>query len=397
MDAEKIFLHTYAASSNPELLAEEAEGEVVVVEFFDLLDNQNCPCSQVERKNKNDNKYKVNHDKYKTGNENGQENIESEGSDNHDRNKNKNKRYDNDNNHNNDNDSSSEFKIEHENENENEYENEYKYEMKNDNDSEEEEESVKRKRKSDTDYHPFNATQHTVHGNHHKTVKRKNIRTIITDFNFQLPIHLRYHTPYSDFLPGKNTKTGEYPYHKKVIIPYPTVFIGMENCIQNPREEAKNAKNIPRIKRIYDVSFLGQTGNVQSSMISENFYVKLNGFVDEKNYDNGEERGGEKEGGQDNDEEEELYEHEKQGQGQEKGDGERMIRRKQRQRERERDKENKDGKKISKRKEEEGEEEEEQTIELKVPVGCYSNDFVLVVTIACYFFSSSAIVYSLVF
>ena len=41
--------------------------------------------------------------------------------------------------------------------------------------------------------------------------------------------------------------------------------------------------------------------------------------------------------------------------------------------------------------------EEEQTIELKVPGGCYSNDVVLIVTVACYFFSSSAIVYSLVF
>ena len=48
---------------------------------------------------------------------------------------------------------------------------------------------------------------------------------------------------------------------------------------------------------------------------------------------------------------------------------------------------------------EEDKEEEvgEQTIELKVPIGCYSNDFVLIVTVACYFFSSSAIVYSLVF
>ena len=391
MDAEKILLHTYAASSNPELLAEEAEGEVVVVEFFDLLDNKNCQCNLVE--NKNDNKYKESDNKYKTGNENWNENVDNEGSKN--RNEDRNKRNNNKN-HNRDYDSNSEYEIEHENENENE------------NDSQEEGESVKRKRESDVNYHSFNTTQHTVHGNHHKTVKRRNIRTIITDFNFQLPIHLRYHTPYDDFLPVKNTKTGEYPYHKKVIIPYPTVFIGMENCLQNSRKEAKNAKNVPRIKRIYDVSFLGQTGNVQSSMISENFYVKLNGFVDKKNHgdgDGGGEHGGGINGGQGYDEEEEEYEHEKrQGEG-EGGGGEELNRRRKRQRVRERDKvdeeERKGGKKTEQGRDEEreGEEEveDEQTIELKVPVGCYSNDFVLIVTIACYFFSSSAIVYSLVF
>jgi PIG-X / PBN1 len=387
-------LHTYAASSNPELLAEEAEGEVVVVEFFDLLDSQNCQCNQIE--NKNDNRNKESDDKYKTGNMKGKESMDNEGSDNHDKDRNKRNNDDNKNHKKDDYDSNGEYEIEHENEIENENE------MKNDNDSqeEEEEESVKRKRESDIDYYSFNTTHHNVHENHHKTVKRKNIRTIITDFNFQLPIHLRYHTPYDDFLPFKNTKTGEYPYHKKVIIPYPTVFIGMENCLQHSRKEPKNAKNVPRIKRIYDVSFLGQTGNVQSSMISENFYVKLNGFVDKKNYDNGngdEEHGGGRRGGrrgvQGNEEEEEDKHERRQGQGQE--EGEQINRRKQRQRVRGKEKDEEEGEKGEQDREQEG--EEEQTIELKVPVGCYSNDFVLIVTIACYFFSSSAIVYSLVF
>ena len=282
--------------------------------------------------------------------------------------------------------------------------------MENENHSQQEGESVKRKRESDIDHHSFNTTQHTIHGNHHKTVKRRNIRTIITDFNFQLPIHLRYHTPYDDFLPVKNTKTGEYPYHKKVIIPYPTVFIGMENCLQNSRKEAKNAKNVPRIKRIYDVSFLGQTGNVQSSMISENFYVKLHGFVDKKNHgdgDGGGEVGGGNKGGEGYDQEEE-YEHEKrqgQGQGEGGGGGGEVNRRGERQRMRGKDKVDEEGNRGAEKAEQgrdeeregEREEEDEKTIELKVPVGCYSNDFVLIVTIACYFFSSSAIVYSLVF
>lgn len=394
MDAEKILLHTYAASSNPELLAEEAEGEVVVVEFFDLLDKQNCQCNLVE--NKNVKKYKESDNKYKTGNENWNENVDNEGSKNYNKDR-ITRNHDNIKNHNKDYDSNSEYEIKHENENENE----------NENDSQEEGESVKRKRKSDIDYHSFNTTQNSVHGNHHKTVKRRNIRTIITDFNFQLPIHLRYHTPYDDFLPVKNTKRGEYPSHKKVIIPYPTVFIGMENCLQNSRKEAKDAKNVPRIKRIYDVSFLGQTGNVQSSMISENFYVKLNGFVDRKNRGDGEggEHGGGKKGGQGYDEEKEEYEHEKIQGGGGGGGGEELNRRRKRQRGRERDKVDEERKKGGTKAEQgrdeerEGEEEvdDEQTIELKVPVGCYSNDFVLIVTIACYFFSSSAIVYSLVF
>ena len=186
----------------------------------------------------------------------------------------------------------------------------------------------------------------------------KNALSTIAILDFQLPIHLRYHTPYDGYLPVENTETGKYPDYKKVIIPYPTVFRSAENCIQHTVRD----RPFPRIKRIYDVSFLGQKGNVQSSMMDENFYVKLNSMKKKKisnkqiqETDKGKE-----------------YEVDKRevgtGTGRERG-----------------------------REEEDKEEQEEQTIELKVPIGCYSNDFVLIVTVACYFFSSSAIVYSLVF
>ena len=271
MEAEKVLLHTYAASSNPELLAEEAEGEVIVFEFIDLLDYRECQCHSSKKKEKE-----------------------------------KEKGIDND------------------------------YEQKEKEEKEKEEGDRERKYES----------------------RIKNTLSTIAILDFQLPIHLRYHTPYDEYLPVENTVTGKYPDYKKVIIPYPTVFRSAENCIQHTVRD----RPLPRIKRIYDVSFLGQKGNVQSNMMDENFYVKLNGLKNNKNSNKQIQEM----------EKEKDYEVDKReggiGIGRGRGRGE-----------------------------EDKEDEEEQTIELKVPIGCYSNDFVLIVTVACYFFSSSAIVYSLIF
>ena len=283
MEAEKVLLHTYAASSNPELLAEEAEGEVIVFEFIDLLDYRECQCPKSKKKEKEKKKMNEN------------EKVEEEE-----------KGIDND------------------------------YEQKEKEDKGEREE---RKRKYES--------------------PMKNTLSTIAILDFQLPIHLRYHTPYDEYLPVENTVTGKYPDYKKVIIPYPTVFRSAENCIQHT--ERDRDRPLPRIKRIYDVSFLGQKGNVQSSMMDENFYVKLNGLKKNKK-------------------------------------GSKQIQEMEKEKEYEKDKrEEERGRGGGRGRGEEDKEEEEQTIELKVPIGCYSNDFVLIVTVACYFFSSSAIVYSLVF
>ena len=315
MEAGKVLLHTYAASSNPELLAEEAEGEVIVFEFIDLLDHRECQRTQSKQKEK---------DKEEKKEKEKEEEKEKEG------------RMNND--------------YEHKEKEENEEGEDgrknnthmHQQVLKNNPKLKESEREGERDREREREYES----------------RVKNTLSTIAILDFQLPIHLRYHTPYDEYLPVENTETGKYPDYKKVIIPYPTVFRSAENCIQHTERD----RPFPRIKRIYDVSFLGQKGNVQSSMMDGNFYVKLNSMKKKISNKQIQETDKGKE-----------YEVDKMEVGRGVGIGG------------ERGEEDKE------------EEEEEQTIELKVPIGCYSNDFVLIVTVACYFFSSSAIVYSLVF
>ena len=186
----------------------------------------------------------------------------------------------------------------------------------------------------------------TQEKNIHNSQKTENIttkfgtNTIITNFDFSFPIHLRYHTPHDDLFSVKNTKTVENSGFKTVVVPHPTIYLGAENC----EKKSKIVFGTPDVKRIYDISFLGQNGNAQSMVSSDNFYVKINNLNNEidsmlKNADNL------------------NFENNKNNNNKNKNNA----------------------------------------VELKVPVGFYSNNFVLFATVFCYFLTSGGIVFSLLF
>lgn len=267
VQAEKIFLHTFAASSNPELLAEEAEGEVVVVEFIGLKEGDNW--------NLKAEKHGFNSGVNGNGNGNGLNGV-----------------------------GNADDKT---------------VKMR-----ERIRKGIKKNSSAYTKNTTFDSFQSSEESKESREEEIDDIKVIMCSFNFSFPVHLRYHTPYDEFFPQKNTKKPPNLDYKTVIIPYPTVFLGAKKCLKNMEIE-----RIPRLERIYDISFLGQSGNSQTSYSRTNLYTKLNA-----DYHN-----------------EELI----------------------------------------------NDQYLDDEIVLKVPVGTYSNNFVLLATVLCYFATSSAIVFSLIF
>ena len=332
--ADRVYLHTYTASSTPELLAEEAEGEVVILEFQGLRVNSECLCAR--------------------GRESGG------GLDG----------------------GSGERRIEHSAERmegssmSDSVSNVSDREGESERDGERERERERESDKNTATLSPHNPNSNNNNNNNNTTedsyntqkegneTKQYTINTIITKIEFSFPIHLRYHTPHDDLLSVKNTKTVENSDFKTVIVPHPTVYLGTENC----EKKSKSVFETPSVKRIYDISFLGQNGNALSSVSNDHFYVKLNNLKNENenlsgddylNFENN-----------DNNSNDSNYQHNNN------------------QHNNNRNNNNNNNNKYKNK---------YNAVELSVPVGCYSNNFVLFATVFCYFVTSGGIVVSLLF
>lgn len=291
--AEKVLLHTYSASSNPELLSEEANGEIVIVEFRNMKSSETCECTKTQNTNLNEKSGEVNR---------GINNI-----------------------------------------------NDHESGKSNENDDEMTQDGMATENNIFAKYSsPRYSTNNTAGNISDETgisvSNNYQVKQIISSFNFSFPIHLRYHTPHDDYFSPNKMKIIENTEFKIVTIPYPTTYIGKEKC--NINKGNINFDKNPTVKRIYDISYLGQNGNAQSTVSAENQYMKVKEFVNDhgnknmklfpftdengKNYDDNDLNNGMK-------------------------------------------------------------------IDLKVPVGSYLNNYVLVATVLCYFITSSAVVVSLLF
>lgn len=283
-------MHTHSASSNPELLAEEANGELVVVEFKNVKSSEICECTR-SRKNNLINKSVelhsgINDSEISVSNVNGDE-------------------------------------------------------MSEDNMGDE----GNRFTKYSSIRNPTNNTVENISDETEiPTPNNYQVKQIINSLNFSFPIHLRYHTPHDNYFSPNKLKIIENSEFKVVTIPYPTTYIGKENCNTN-RGKINFDKN-PTVKRIYDISYLGQNGNAQSTIMTENQYKKVDEFVNDYDTKSAKPFSFIDENGRN------------------------IV-----------DDDFKNGMKI----------------DLKVPVGSYLNNYVLVATVFCYFVTSSAVVVSLLF
>jgi hypothetical protein len=316
-------LHTYTASSNPEFLAEEAQGEVVILEFQGLRVDNECVCAGGREG------YGGRESGGRGGRSERSVNVlesssESVGGSNRDR----------------------------------EGEREGGRDMEGEIDS---------NNVTLSPYHDNSNSTTTITADSYNTHKKENetdrfvVNTVITDIDFSFPIHLRYHTPHDDLLSVKNTKTVESSNFKTVIVPYPTVYLGTENC----EKKSKTVFDTPIVKRIYDISFLGQNGNAQSIVSNDHFYVKLSNMKNEKEIVSGDDHLNSKNNESNNNNNKNHNDNDDNN---------------------DRNKKNHNKNNIK-----------SNVVKLNVPVGCYSNNFVLFATVFCYFLTSGGIVVSLLF
>jgi PIG-X / PBN1 len=322
--SERVYLHTYTASSNPEFLAEEAEGEVVILEFQGLRVDNECVCG---------------------GGREGYGGRESRGRG-----------------------GRGERSV-HILESSSESESESVGDRDRDREGEREggkdmEGEIDSNNVTLFPYHDNSNSTTTITADGYNTNKKENetdrfvVNTVITDIDFSFPIHLRYHTPHDDLLSVKNTKTVENSNFKTVIVPYPTVYLGTENC----EKKSKTVFETPIVKRIYDISFLGQNGNAQSTVSNDHFYVKLSNMKNDKDLVSGDDYSNSKNNDNNNNNNNDNEDNN----------------------DRNKNKHNKSNIKSN-------------VVKLSVPVGCYSNNFVLFATVFCYFLTSGGIVVSLLF
>ena len=104
---------------------------------------------------------------------------------------------------------------------------------------------------------------------------------LLHNLSFSIPIHLRYHIPYDNSFPLKNTDFSPNPDFKTVKLQKPNVYFGNSKCVK----KFQILQKYPVLKRIYDISFLGQEGNAISFSQKEEKknYKKLHHKMQSKN------------------------------------------------------------------------------------------------------------------
>jgi hypothetical protein len=115
---------------------------------------------------------------------------------------------------------------------------------------------------------------------------------LLYNLSFSLPIHLRYHSPYS-LSPLKSGSTDIS--HRIIKIKNPDIYIssinkkrrGNESIDADKQSSSNNVNSIfPIVTRIYDVSFLGQKGN--SDILDGCTYIRIpsmhRGFNDSEDH-----------------------------------------------------------------------------------------------------------------
>ena len=173
--------------------------------------------------------------------------------------------------------------------------------------------------------------------------------------SFSLPIHIRYHTPDENYVPDKNTVFAPKPDHKTIKISNPIIYLGNNNCI----EKELILQYYPRLKRVYDISFLGQEGNA-ISILQKNEKISYVKLKDVTNDMNGNDYENEIDNDNENENENESMRNNKYS---DLGNKTNLF--------------------------------HNIEIELIVPIGFYSHNYVLSVTVFCYLCTASSIIYSL--
>ena len=330
-------MHTYTASSNPELLAEEAEGEVVIIDFQDVVSE----CTYCT------------YDGYNMKNEDN-DNINNHNNINNNNNNNNNNNINNRSNNTNVNNRTIE-------ESRKEIKNVDSENRKNQNISQNKNKNKNKNKSNDTQYDneiSWNVPNILHLQNQLESVEKvdklkENDYQLLHNLSFSLPIHLRYHVPYDNAFPLKNTDLSSNPDFKTVKIQKPDVYFG------NSRygNKFQIIQNYPVLKRIYDISFLGQEGNAIrfSQKKEKKNYYKLHNKIKRKNTDEKNENKNKNKNDYEN-----------------KNENEKMN--------------IDDNLKF----------DDEFGVELKVPIGSFSHNYVLLATVFCYFCTATSIVVSLI-